>query len=355
VLVTLFLSIVAITAWLMIPIIYGSYHWLRTRTRRDQLLSLFGRSTIVFTYLRARGLEIEPEEGESSREHLAKAREALQRTFDKEFWPEYGPKAFVMPVLFAWICTGLVVYLLLREISGHSLFATPLSSPVRFALVGAFLWTLSSLATSYTLMDLHPWSFLWMIYRYPLAIAAGVLLDHSVKQPISDIAAFLAGSLPFDRLYRTLQDQVPLLAQGPKEVSAPGLEKLQGLDSDSIEKLKQIGVATIQQLAYSDPMELLFRLNVPAKVLVDWVDQALLYIYVGDARVKLTVRGIRGAIEMGSLREQTGENVLAPIAAVLEIQIPELSTLIESFYLDNHVRTLWELWGESEFTELKSE
>ena len=121
------------------------------------------------------------------------------------------------------------------------------------------------------------------------------------------------------------------------------------MHQSTIDKLQLLGINTTQELAYFDPLTLLFRTNFSPKVVIDWIDQALLYNYVTDEVVKLRKRGIRGAIEFfiaageGDLAEQ--------IADVLEITKAELDEFVEMMGADYQVQLIYRIWNEFEIPE----
>jgi len=83
----------------------------------------------------------------------------------------------------------------------------------------------------------------------------------------------------------------------------PTLQLLEGMTPDVVDLLEEVGLSSTQHLAYADPIKLFMRTNLPWKVTLDLVDQALLSNYVGAKVEQLRVFGIRGAIELGAVHE----------------------------------------------------
>ena len=62
------------------------------------------------------------------------------------------------------------------------------------------------------------------------------------------------------------------------------LESLDGINTSIAEKLAEVGVTTILQLAYEDPIQLSMRLNHSFSYVLDIVGQALVAIYFSGNR-----------------------------------------------------------------------
>ena len=335
---------VAIVGSLVCPVVALSYVRFRLGARREQLVSLFTLPGIVERYLQAKGREV-PKRAEGSADRL---RTAFHEVFTKEFGREYGVGYFMFSILLASFISTLVVVVLVCETLGPSLSSGRITSPLKYALLGGFFWSMSSLIRGYAKTDVTPITFYWIVLRYILATCVGVLAQDMVLNAGggTDFAAFAIATLPFGEVVRMVSSRLTKILPGyvAASVGHPSLDKLQGVEQTTLEKLEQMGISTTAELAQVDPLTLLFQANFSPKVVIDWIDQAFLYNYVGDKVEQLRVRGIRGAIELASLREED-DALLESIAKVLDITPLELRNLIENLYQDNQVRLIWEIWG----------
>jgi hypothetical protein len=139
------------------------------------------------------------------------------------------------------------------------------------------------------------------------------------------------------------------------------------------QNLIELNISTVQALAMQDPLDLFFRTSFTLRTIVDWIDKAILYCYVGARTIELRQRGINGAIELGGLLElseklpvetyhdgQAREEPLRADLQNLNVQIlyleiadaaglkcEELLNLIYNLYYDPMVDTLYEIWGRN--------
>jgi hypothetical protein len=214
---------------------------------------------------------------------------------------------------------------------------------VLFALLGATVWSFYIVIRDYTRSDLSPAAFYWISFRFVLAIALAILATRIFPVALVEIGAFVLSTLPFDEGIRLIRSRVPGLAI---EESTPRLTILQGLSPENAERLRELGVQTMEQLAYADPLRLLLGSNFPPKVLIDWMDQALLYLYLGEKVGELRPCGIRGAIELAALEEETQDSALVGrLAKRVDREPEEFSHLIKTLAEDTQATTLLRLWG----------
>lgn len=116
------------------------------------------------------------------------------------------------------------------------------------------------------------------------------------------------------------------------------------MDQETIERLNELGIHTLQEPANVDPVSLLFRTNFPPKVALDWIDQAILYNYVGEVAGALRGRSVRGAIELAAVRGEENDDLWRDVAGVLKITQNEAKYLVEMLRWDHQVRLVWRIW-----------
>ena len=59
-------------------------------------------------------------------------------------------------------------------------------------------------------------------------------------------------------------------------------------------------------MAYSDPIRIMMQTGYPLPLVIDWIDQSLLALYVGDKRADLTRMGLRCALDVYEFVELHG-------------------------------------------------
>jgi len=212
------------------------------------------------------------------------------------------------------------------------------------------VWVFYVLFRDYAVTDIHPGTFHWISFRYVLAVTVGIVSTGAFAEGLRDIGSFVLATLPFADVIRFIRSKAPGLGA---DEPGPKLSVIQGMDAESAERLAEVGIRSVQQLAFVDPLRLMLGSNLSPKVLIDWMDQAFLYMYVDKAIEKLRPRGVRGAMEMAALYQEkfykdppsASDPLIASFARCLELSESELLRLIKSLYFDNQVLTLWRLWG----------
>ncbi len=224
-----------------------------------------------------------------------------------------------LPIVIATVvfALGWIVVLLNAEVD-PTVFDTsdirsmiaPWQSATAFAFLGAYIFVLQAALRAYLRGDLRPKFYSYAVLRVVVAVVFGWVLelminwgDEEAAAPsgldgasqvadaatslASDIdgtlllvAAFAVGLVPDTfllRLRELLRKRgfkfADLTEQHP-------LTDLEGIDIYDRARLEQEGVTNIEALAHSNLVELILQTRIPAGRLVDWTDQALLYIHV---------------------------------------------------------------------------
>ena len=332
---------------LTLPLTLLSYLLLRLRRRQETFLEMFQQPDVAGPYMASRGRPIEPSAGELPSEYRARVKHECQEFCAREFFAEFGVWHFIWPGILASICTALVVIGLVSEAFGDSL-AIGAPQPIIFALLGGLLFNMIALFKEYKNYDLEPVSLCWMAVRYLISLCIGALAESFFAPTIAGLGSFLLATFPFGVIQEFLRSRIPGLPAS--EDVAAKLSIIQGLDRQSADKVVDIGVRSIQQLAFSDPLRLLLASNLSPKVLIDWMDQALLYSYLESRFDILRSLGIRGAMEMPALtdaeaNERDTKVLVTGLARRLDISEREFLNLIECLDSDSQVATLKQLWG----------
>jgi hypothetical protein len=331
------------------PLISFFYIYLRLAARAAQLGYLFNLPGILKAYLASKGLDVSQSDDEKKKdkeqEYLKRLRDEFQQIFETEFKSEYGQLRYVLALTVGSFFTGLVIVYLARSSFGNLLIGAPntVPSPIQLALLGAFAWNLWVLFSGYDMLDLIPSTFYWITFRYVVAIMAGILASQIFKETgVASIFALTATVIPYPRLLEFLRSKVPGLREA--HAGEPPLWKIQGMQQPTIDRLETLGIYTTQELAYVDPLMLLFRTHFQPKVVIDWIDQSLLYNYVGEGLNDLRTRGIRGSIELSGLKDD--DPALEKVAKVLNITSNELIYFRDKLRNDYQVKLISTLWDE---------
>ena len=162
-------------------------------------------------------------------------------------------------------------------------FFRPDLSLVGYAFLGAYVFTLFHVIRGYQRRDLHPKSYNTVVVRilgaYVMALVVSVVWDG----PGAEVMMFFVGFMPQSALVwlrEKLSQRHRLWGAVPLEELAP-LTELEGIDLYDRTRLAEEGVNNIEALAHADIVDLMSTTRIAAAELVDWADQAILYLRVG--------------------------------------------------------------------------
>ncbi len=181
------------------------------------------------------------------------------------------------------------------------------------ALLGAWAYALYSVISRITSADLSPEFLLRLSYQPIIAIAFAFFSTFMFAEDFLIFISFGIGFLPYPEIVRYIRvkTQQKMNADSNAADNAErqsNLSEIEGIDFDEIERLHEENIKNIQQLAFSNPLEIHFSTAYPLKTIIDWNDQALLRLYVNKAQLQaLRPIGIRGAIEMAQVRRRIRE------------------------------------------------
>lgn len=191
---------------------------------------------------------------------------------------------------------------------------------VGMAFLGAYLWGLQYVLRRYLLNDLRPSVYYGLSLRLMLA-ASTVLVLYNAYAALASVGtsgsasgstmtsniwpalAFLIGTFP-QRGLRWLTDRLPLMAPETEAVRRAPLELVEGIESHDSLRLEELGIDTCYDLATADFVPLMLRTPYSARQLIDWILQAKLCVYFGDAVKNLRQQGFRTVIDLAHLSPQ---------------------------------------------------
>ena len=190
------------------------------------------------------------------------------------------------------------------------------------------------------------------------------MLGYLVSQPFTDslkiLIGFVVGAFPA----RTLLDYAKSIAKKNINLVAdahpsqgPTLHNIQGMTTDMIDILYGEGITSTAHLSQADPIKLLLKTSIEWKLILDIIDQSILFNYVEDKLKSLRSIGIRGAIELAAMqlalkdkddKERTrAQSTVMLIASKLKDNEEAVYNLIRMLYDDVQVEFIWDLWGEA--------
>jgi hypothetical protein len=225
--------------------------------------------------------------------------------------------------------------------------------------LGAYVANIADLAEKARIRELSSYSFQLSWVKTIASAAVGALIGITVKDGFDVWAAFGIGVLPVQVLLDTAADKAAKAlgakSKDKRESRRPDLHLLYGMTESVISKLNDQEVTCVQQLAFASPIKLLARTNLEWLVILDFIDQALLYNYILENINHTATLGIRGSIEMGTLMDELhspdpqivrqAEAVVKELGSLMKLNPDTMLYTIKTIYEDMTVRNLALLFG----------
>jgi hypothetical protein len=276
----------------------------------------------------------------------------------------YGARRYVFPVFeLALLNWAAVVIVLVRagfSMVPHELQLILAKIPPESlaALGGAAIWGMYDSVQRFQVIDLSPASLHYLALRIILTPVIAPLMGAAFSEPLKLLIAFAIGAFPVQTILDFIKGQARSKLQftGQAEpVEPPTLNKLQGMTPSMLQRLENEGFEGVQHAAGADPFKLLLKTNIEWKVILDIIDQAILFDYIGDNMALLRPLGIRGSIEIATIQQGLTDQsthddamkLVAVIAGVLKQDQAGVLNLIRNAYEDVQVNLIWALWGET--------
>ncbi len=192
-------------------------------------------------------------------------------------------------------------------------YLTPRQTTYVYGFLGAYFFSLNLIARRYVRGDLRPKAYGTIAVRVLTVFILSWMLD--VAFGTADwvfVAAFLVGIVPETFFTLISEGRRAVLGKLSAAMREPHpLTSLEGIDLYDRSRLQDEGVNNVEALAHHDFVELMLSTRIPVPRLVDWVDQAILYLHTVDdqgnslARLYLRTCGIRTASDLVAAHKDT--------------------------------------------------
>ena len=329
--------------YILLPLSYGRVLAYKLRV----IESFMSDSDIFASYIGRFGKQ---------RDQQTVAREVFSLTYH---WRTYALAVLMnVVVIAAGACASMVIGGISMGLpaSFETLIQTaPPTMPL--SLGGAYVLNLYDMLKRYRVGDLYPSCLHFHWLHMMVAAVLGPLLAQAFTPSVGRVVAFGIGIFPLkDSLETAKKYAVKRLQLSPTAPAAEGatLNKLQGLTQETIERLEEEGVTSTVHLAYSDPINLLLRTNIPWVILIDLIDQALLFNYLGQRMAELRPLGIRGSIDLAAIAQRYYEDddevkrwariAMHSVGTRLNCTHDEALILSRMLREDGQVDLVWELY-----------
>jgi len=205
---------------------------------------------------------------------------------------------FLATAVFAAGWTSILNGSFVATLARHQLDTLPTADMLRIGFMGAYLFTLQMLIRRYFQADLKASAYVNAMARIVTALCTVLVIDLSVQEGAGGGArvavAFIVGFFPLVGL-QALQKAaaVALRTVVPSLRNDYPLSDLDGLSVWYEARLLELGIEDMENLATANLVDVTLHSRVPVSRLVDWVDQAHLYLHLepkkGDGASSRTI------------------------------------------------------------------
>jgi hypothetical protein len=325
--------------------------------RRNKLVGILAGAPLRLYYLRFRA-NVDIAKGKKPSDKSLNDQD-FNAAFNRDFGSWYGRRYYVLPVILLVAVTGCCAWWGALEVRGWIDGMRSIDSMAGLAaaaLTGGFMWVISDEIDRLRRCDFTTSDVYYYVFRILLSIPfAWAVTRLQLTLQVGIPTAIFLGAFPTSSLLtiaRRFGSQRLGLGDDPGTGELE-LEKLQSIGKTNAERFKEADVSNIGQLTRVDPVDLAIRTNFDFDYISDCVNEALLWVYVGDETGRLAVFSVRGACEARQLMDdfndadatkkaratQTLKDIVAALAA-------EKVTLTE----ESLVETLLQV-GEDPYTE----
>jgi len=227
---------------------------------------------------------------------------------------------------------------------------------VLWALMGSYLWNCYDLIHRTANFNLPPDAFARMWLKFWVAAAVASVISREPVDSLQPALGFAIGLLSIPVLFEAMADKASkyFKIKTTEGDITTKIAVLQGATPDVIDTLSDLDIQSTVQLAYCDPITVIVRTNLAWVVIIDLIDQALLFNYLGSEVAKIRSGGYRGCIEVATIganlngdarQKLVGSASLSNFATLLGWQEPKALDLVQTLYTDAQVNLIWDLFG----------
>lgn len=295
------------------------------------------------------------ETDEQARAYGEKFRDDLLAEYKREYsgWSYAVPTTFVVVIMATGNFFLFLRFLPFLRFEASQSFFESIPASLLVGYLGGYFYVLYSLFKKYHLSDLNPVAYFYFSIQLPLAGTLGYLVSIPLESSYDLIFSFTIGTLPVPQLMNFLRGYAEdkLGVKHPAKETFSNLYQIQGMSKSQIDRLAEEDILRLQNLAFCNPLRLYLLTNYRIKLIIDWVDQALLIIYVNDDDRLNNLRGIgiRCVTELKTCKNYIAEgkkpDLEKKLIEILNLGNKDtLSRLLDDIDNDPHIKFIWEAW-----------
>jgi hypothetical protein len=253
-----------------------------------------------------------------------------EREFSKFYDERFGFRVYFLPFIIfmttllvaVWVTVGATF----GTVGGVSVPDSLRKEVIAAAIAGAYLWVFIDLLGRYRTRDIVPSALYQAALRFAIAVPLAYALGSFFNSTIQTAIAFMLGAFPTTTLMllmrRLVGQKIGLGYEAKTEKYE--LEKIQGINTALAEKFGELGISTLLQLAYEDPIQLTMRINLPFRDIIDVMSQALAALYMTNLDVYRRYL-VRSSIDAGVLYKQLQDNEKPQVKKLARAQLEAIA------------------------------
>ena len=192
-------------------------------------------------------------------------------------------------ITLGWILTLMPLGYLAADMKPDQLFDLflPRKTVLSFGFLGAYFFALNTALRRYVRADLKPKAYSSITVRVFVVVILGwvlsLILPAPEQNPVALMFAFIVGVFPetgLTLIREAIRSRSSFGRLIPHTREKYPLTDLEEIDVYDRARLLDEGVTNIESLAHHDLIDLMLETRIPVPRLVDWIDQAILYLHV---------------------------------------------------------------------------
>ena len=265
--------------------------------------------------------------------------------------------------------------------AASSALPAPIPIPARLplviimALAGGYTWSVYQIVSRIRASELLPVDLyeidLGLLASVPVGIAFSLITAE--LDGVRSFMAFAASAFPLRDVSLIVRQYATRRMLGSPDASAArpagtsstrAAERhlgtaIEGLSDETLARLSEIRITTVLDMAYSDPIKIMVQTGFPLPVIIDWMDQSIWALYVGDLKAEINKWGIRCSLDVcefvdlhlldgGVKKREIAESSKVALEALSKKMSIPTSTLLQDLFFriygDPQVVILRKLW-----------
>ena len=229
------------------------------------------------------------------------------------------------------------------------------------ALLGAFMWSVYEILSRRYSRDLTPQELLEITFRLIAAVPIGYAFSQIAAGSWDAPLAFAASAFPIRDLKRMMRERglakESQVSGSEKSPTANLAQVIDGISNETAARLEELNITSSWDLAYADPVALMARTGYSLRVILAWLDQALLIVYFDGKKTVLRDLAFPCALDLSEffkrhcwdakareIKDCSQDVAVKDLAAKLEIPASILPERIYALFTDPHVQFLDATW-----------